>query len=125
MRYALILAGGSGTRLWPMSRGEQPKQLIPFIGGRSLLQVAAERLDGLIDPARVCVCAAAKHKKAILEALPSLDGKQYIAEPLGRDTLNAIGLSAAVISREDPDAEITVFTADHLIEPMEKFQRIV
>ena len=53
MRYALIMAGGSGTRLWPMSRAAQPKQLIPFIGGRSLLQVAADRLEGLVESTHI------------------------------------------------------------------------
>jgi mannose-1-phosphate guanylyltransferase len=125
VHYALILAGGSGTRLWPMSRAGQPKQLIPFIAGRSLLQVAADRLEGLIEGSRIFVCAAEQHREAILRALPHLGEQQYIAEPVGRDTLNAVGLSAAVIARRDPDAVIAVFTADHLIQPVDEFQRIV
>jgi mannose-1-phosphate guanylyltransferase len=125
MRHALILAGGSGTRLWPMSRAGRPKQLIPFLNGKSLLQVAAERLDGLVDPTQVYICAADQHREAIREALPSIGPRQYIGEPVGRDTVNAVGLSAAVIALEDPDAVIAVFTADHLIEPVDRFQQIV
>ena len=63
-RYALILAGGAGTRLWPMSRADLPKQLIPFIEGRSLLQIAYERLEGLIPPDRRYVCAGQSHQRA-------------------------------------------------------------
>jgi mannose-1-phosphate guanylyltransferase len=125
MRHALILAGGSGTRLWPMSRAGQPKQLIPFLNGKSLLQVAAERLGGFIDPSRVAICALAEHRQSILDALPALRPENYIGEPVGRDTVNAIALSSAVIGRRDPDAVIGVFTADHLIEPVDEFQRIV
>jgi mannose-1-phosphate guanylyltransferase len=108
-----------------MSRAGQPKQLIPFIGGKSLLQLAAERLEGLIGWPRIFVCAADQHRQGILRALPRLGEAQYIAEPMGRDTLNAVGLSAAVIARRDPDAVIGVFTADHLIEPVDRFQKIV
>jgi len=124
-RYALILAGGTGTRLWPMSRADLPKQLIPFIEGRSLLQIAYERLEGLIPPDRRYVCAGQSHQRAVLAALPGLGGDRFLAEPVGRDTLAAVGFAAAVLAARDPDAVIAVFTADHLIEPAADFRRIV
>ncbi len=125
MRYAMIMAGGSGTRLWPMSRAGEPKQLIPFIGGRSLLQIAAERADGLIPPERLYVCAAERHREPILRGLPQLASDRFLGEPVGRDTLNAVGFSAAVIARHDPDAVIAVFTADHIIEPAAEFTKLL
>lgn len=118
------MAGGSGTRLWPMSRSSLPKQLIPFIGGKSLLELAYERLDGFIPPSNRYVCASQVHAALINRALP-LPKEQFLAEPTGRDTLNAVGLGATVIARRDPEAVIAVFTADHVIEPVDRFQRIV
>lgn len=125
MRYALILAGGSGVRLWPMSRTNQPKQLIPFIAGRSLLQIAADRLQGLVAPENCYICAAESQREMILAGLPGWPAERFLGEPVGRDTLNAVAFSAEVIAKQDPEAAIAVFTADHLIEPVEEFQRIV
>ena len=104
MRYAVIIAGGSGTRLWPMSRAATPKQLIPLIGGQSLLEIAVGRLERLLPPERCFVCAGQAHAEAIARALPRLGPQQFFGEPCGRDTLNAIGFSAAVIARHDPEA---------------------
>lgn len=125
MRHALIIAGGSGTRLWPMSRADRPKQLIPFINGRSLIEVAWQHLDGLIDVERRYVCAGRTHRDGIRRALHQLPPANYIAEPVGRDTLNAVALSTAIIAQRDPAAVIAILTADHVIEPVERFQQII
>lgn len=124
MRYTVIMAGGSGTRLWPMSRSGLPKQLIPFIQGKSLLQLAYERLDGLVPVDRRFICASRQHADLISRSL-NLSGEQFLGEPTGRDTLNAVGLSAAVIAQRDPEAVIATFTADHILEPIPEFRKIV
>ncbi len=125
MRYTLIIAGGSGTRLWPMSRKQLPKQLIPFVQGQSLLKIADQRLAELVEPKRRYICAGLSHQRAVCSALPGLKADRFLGEPMGRDTLNAVGLGAAVIGHRDPDAVIGVFTADHIIQPIKRFQRIV
>jgi len=123
MRYGMVMAGGSGTRLWPMSRLARPKQLIPLVGGKSLLALAAERLEGVVPPERRLVCTGEGFRGAVREAIPWLDEANLLGEPCGRDTLNAVGLTAAVLARRDPEAVFAVLTADHLIEPREEFAR--
>jgi mannose-1-phosphate guanylyltransferase len=108
-----------------MSRAGLPKQLIPFIRGRSLLQIAVDRLDGLIAPERQFICTGEKFRKPIHAAMPGFADDRILGEPEGRDTLAAVGFPAAVAMRDDPDAVMAVFTADHLIEPIEDFQRRV
>ena len=122
-RYAMIMAGGSGTRLWPMSRAEKPKQLIPFIGGNTLLASAARRIEPLVGRDRLCVCAAQRYKEAVVSAVPGLTADRFFGEPEGRDTLNAVGFTAAALAKVDPDAIFVVLTSDHLIEPQEEFAR--
>jgi len=125
MRYALIIAGGKGTRLWPMSTAAVPKQLIPFINGRSLLQLAVDRLEGLVPAERIYVCAGTAHRDVMLDRIDGLSADRFIGEPTGRDTLNAVGLGTGVIERRDPEATVAVFTADHIIEPIQTFQQVV
>ena len=122
MEYAMIMAGGAGTRLWPMSRQEQPKQLIPFIGGQCLLEIAAGRLDGIVPEERRLICTGEAFREPIAARLKAFTDEQILGEPEGRDTVNAIGLTAAVLSKRDPEAAFAVLTADHLIEPQERFK---
>jgi mannose-1-phosphate guanylyltransferase len=131
MRYAMIMAGGAGTRLWPMSRKDRPKQLLPMIQREgpqeptSLLAIAAERLEGLIPEGQRYIVTAEGYREPITRDLPGFTGDRIIGEPMGRDTVNAVGLAAAIFQKLDPDAVFAVFTADHIIEPREKFQSLI
>jgi mannose-1-phosphate guanylyltransferase len=119
----MIMAGGSGTRLWPMSRHNRPKQLLPFIGGQSLLDIAAARLDGIVPAERRLICTGERFRSAIHESLPEFTDDRILGEPVGRDTVNAVGFTAAVLARQDPEAVFAVLTADHIIEPQTEFAR--
>ena len=125
MQYGVIMAGGAGTRLWPLSRSDRPKQLLPVVRGRSLLQLSYERLRGILPPDRIFVCTGAAHGQAVLDNLPELPKENLLGEPAGRDTANAVGFPAAVLHQRDPDAVTAVVTADHVIEPVDTFQAAV
>ncbi len=121
MRHAVIMAGGSGTRLWPLSRSARPKQLLRLFDGASLLEHAVRRLDGLFEPQNIWVITSAAYLELVARSAPQLPRENLIGEPLGRDTSNAIGLAAHLLARRDADATMGVFTADHLISPQDAF----
>ena len=125
MQYGVIMAGGAGTRLWPVSRGDKPKQLINVMRGKSLLQLGYDRLRGMLPPERIFVCTGAVHGQAVLENLPELPKENLLGEPEGRDTANAVGFPAAVLAKRDKDAVAAFITADHVIEPVDVFQNSI
>jgi mannose-1-phosphate guanylyltransferase len=122
MEYGVIMAGGAGTRLWPLSRTNRPKQMLPVVGGKSLLRLSFDRLRGILPAERIYVCTGAAFGPQVMENLPELPKENLLGEPIGRDTANAVGFPAAVILRRDPEAVCAVVTADHVIEPVDKFQ---
>lgn len=125
MRYAVINAGGSGTRLWPLSRGGRPKQLLELPGGKSLLRLAYDRIAGVLPADRILVCTGTAQRDAVAAHLPELPVENILCEPLARDTSNAIGLASAVLAERDPDAVVAFLTSDHVIEPVDEFQRAI
>jgi mannose-1-phosphate guanylyltransferase len=125
MQYGVIMAGGAGTRLWPLSRGNMPKQLLPVVRGKTLLQLSYERLRGILPPEQIFVCTSAAHRAAMEANLPELPKENLLGEPVGRDTANAVGFPAAVLRKRDPDAVFAVVTADHVIEPIDTFQAAI
>jgi mannose-1-phosphate guanylyltransferase len=122
VRHGVIMAGGTGTRLWPLSRAGRPKQLLEVGGGASLLELAFQRLRGVLDAESIYVCTLDAHREAVIAALPQLPPENVIGEPIGRDTAIAIGLCATVLSAADPDATLAIVTADHVITPVAAFQ---
>jgi mannose-1-phosphate guanylyltransferase len=126
MLYAVIPAGGSGTRLWPLSRADHPKFLHPLTGtAASLLQATARRLAPLASPERIYVVTGVAHAAAVARQLPALPEANILVEPSPRDSCAAIGLAAAVIAQRDPDAVMGSFAADHLVHDGPRFVEVV
>lgn len=126
--YAILLAGGSGTRLWPISRQLYPKQLACFSGKYSLVQNTIIRLDSMIDDDRIFVVCGESHGIEIsrqLEVLGIDSDKQVLTEPFPRNTAPAIALAVASIMEKDKDALLCVFPADHVIHFNDRFQQLV
>jgi mannose-1-phosphate guanylyltransferase len=125
--HAVILAGGSGTRFWPASRQQMPKQLLPLAGQADVPLIAAtlHRLSPLVPVERVWVSTGASLVTATAATLPSVPTTHLLAEPLARNTAPAIGWAAATIARQDPDALVAVLPADHAIADEDEFRRVL
>jgi mannose-1-phosphate guanylyltransferase len=123
--WAVVPAGGAGTRLWPLSRSGSPKFLHDLTGsGRTLLQGTADRLAPLCQD-RLLVVTGVRHAAAVREQLPELPADRVVAEPSPRDSMPAIGLAAALLERRDPDAVLGSFAADHVIADQDSFRACV
>lgn len=125
MRHAVIMAGGSGLRLWPLSRRTRPKHLLHLIEGKSLLRMSFERLASFLDPTFISVITNADHLPLVAGDLAELPANNLFGEPCVRDTANAVGMAAALLARRDPEGTMGIFTADHVIRPLEKFREAV
>lgn len=123
MNYAVIMAGGTGKRLWPLSREKRPKQVLKLIAGETLLRKCFDRLTPIFDQRNIIVLTNAGYADIIRENLPEVPYGNVIAEPAVRDTAGAIGLAASVLTKFDPNATMAVVTADQIIEPADVFQR--
>jgi mannose-1-phosphate guanylyltransferase/mannose-6-phosphate isomerase len=121
-RHAVIMAGGAGTRLWPLGRRSRPKQFLPLVDGeRSLLKASGDRLHGLIPEQQIHVVAGTEQKKDAEVAFGAM-GARFIAEPEGRNTAPCIGLACAWLLRADPDAMVAILPADHWIKDEDQFR---
>src|SRR6056297_1670361 len=115
MLHAVIMAGGSGTRFWPASRRETPKQLLRLSGPRTMIQSTADRLGDLVPDARRMVVTNTSLVEAVREQLPTLPAEAVIGEPCKRDTAPCVGLAAVLIAAQDPQGTMLVMPADHVI----------
>jgi mannose-1-phosphate guanylyltransferase len=113
--YPVILAGGRGTRFWPLSRKRRAKQLLALDGKHTMIQQTVARLAPMAAPSRFLIITNNDLRPAILRQLPKLPPKQILAEPAGRNTAPAIGLAAFLLLRRDPDAVLGLFPSDHVI----------
>ena len=123
MDYAVIMAGGTGKRLWPLSRQKRPKQVLELLDGQTLLRKCFDRLEGIFDLQNILVLTNAAYVDIVRENLSELPAENVIAEPAVRDTAGAIGLAATVLHKQDSDARMAIVTADQILEPVDVFQR--
>ena len=124
-RYALILAGGSGQRFWPISRDSLPKQLLKLFGDKTLLEMTVDRLDGLVPTENILILTNKQQEASVRKLLPQLPKENIIAEPEKRDTAPAIALGVGWVVARDPTATMMVLPADHLIKDQKEFHRVL
>ena len=123
--YALILAGGSGTRFWPLSRNRRPKQLIDLFGDGTLLEQAIRRLEGLVPTENILILTNALQEEAVREIASMLPAENIVAEPAKRDTGPAVALGIGLVAARNPQATMMVLPSDQLIRDTEAFQSVM
>src|SRR2546423_14075869 len=124
-RYGLILAGGRGTRFWPRSRRSHAKQVLSFLGERSLIQQTVDRLKPVLPPERIWILTNDHLRDEIIRQLPEVPKRQILAEPAQRNTAPAIGLAAQILHGLDPESIMGVFPADHVIGKPREYVRLL
>lgn len=113
--YAVIMAGGGGTRLWPISRQKHPKHVLPLLGERTLFQSTLDRLEGFVPPERIYVVTTMEQEQELKAQAPQLPARNFLIEPMPRGTASAVGLAAEVLAKRDPECVMLVLPADHFI----------
>lgn len=123
--YAVIMAGGGGTRLWPLSRKDSPKQVLPLINDRSLFQIAVSRLNGLFSPERIIVVTVVDQAEKLQAQCPEIPKDNFLIEPMPRGTASVVGMAAIALQARDPKAVMAVLTADHIFKHEEIFRGLL
>lgn len=123
--YAVIMAGGVGSRFWPRSREKSPKQLLEIVGKGTMIQNTVERITPMISPHQILIVTNKVQKGMIVKQLPQLRPENVIVEPFGRNTAPCIGLAALFIRKLDPEAVMVVLPSDHVMQDEEEFRRVL
>ncbi len=123
--YAVIMAGGGGTRLWPLSRKERPKQFLRLVGDRSMYQIAIERILCLFRADHIYVVTIAAQVEGLRQEFPSIPIENFIIEPMPKGTASVVGLAAVHLLEKDPAAVMAILTADHIIENIPLFNELL
>ena len=125
MIHAVIMAGGSGTRFWPESRNQKPKQLLKLGGDQTMIQATVARLNGMVPNDNVLIVTNQRLVDPIAQQIPELDRAAIIGEPCKRDTAPCVGIAAAMVAGRDKDATMIVMPADHVIQDVAAFQNAI
>ncbi len=123
--YAVIMAGGGGTRLWPVSRKERPKQLLPLLGQDTLFQSTVARLENLLPPEQILVVTVEEQAREMRLQAPQIPAENYIIEPAPRGTASVVGLAAAVLHKRDANATMAILPSDHFIRNRDLFHYLL
>lgn len=124
-QFAVIMAGGGGTRMWPISRKENPKQLLPLLGQESLFQSTVARLKNLFPPERILVVTVEEQAREMKTQVPEIPEENYLIEPAPRGTASAVGLAAIILQKRDPNAAMAVLPSDHFIRNVDLFHYLL
>jgi mannose-1-phosphate guanylyltransferase len=123
--FAVIMAGGVGSRFWPRSKKKTPKQLLKIVGEHTMIQATINRLSGLIENENIYVITNELQRQEVINQLPDVPTENIVEEPFGRNTAACIGLASIIIKAKDPDAVTIVLPADHIIKDEEKFKQVI
>jgi mannose-1-phosphate guanylyltransferase len=123
--YAVIMAGGRGTRFWPRSREKKPKHLLDIVSKRTIIQETVDRIKPLIPPENILIVTGKKHARELIKQLPEIPAQNIIIEPVGKNTAACIGLAALHIRKKVPDDVMVVLPSDHAIGDSRKYLEVI